>query len=350
MDHDKLPLVSVIIPCRNELLHIGKCLDSVLDSNYPKEKIEIFIIDGQSNDGTLEIIDTYIAKHPFIKVIQDDKKIISAALNRGIQQASGDIILRIDAHSTVDRDYMVKCIEYLYEYKADIVGGNMVTLARDDGIISKCITTSLSHRFGVGNSYFRISTSKPRWVTTVFNACYRRDVFDRFGLFNEKAFRMEDIELTLRLKKGGGKILLVSEVQTYYYSRTNFSFVKHVWYDGKCATLSLQDNNLQAVMTLKHLVPLLFVLSLITSSGLALVWPLAQLIPVGIMGLYLTACLLASGQIAVSKKNPIYFFFMPTIFFTLHCGYGLGSLWGLVKVASTKIGHLSSSLRHRFAR
>jgi len=200
---NEVPKVSVIVPCRNEGAFIGRCLDSVLANDYPPERLEILVVDGMSTDGSREILRPYGEKFPQIKVLENEKKVTPLAFNLGIRHATGQVVMILGAHSTCAKDYITKCVHYLDEYNADNAGGIIKTVPQKPGLVGGAITACLSHWFGVGGSYFRIHTDKPRWVDTVFGGCYRREVFERVGLFNEKLARGQDMEFNVRLNEGG---------------------------------------------------------------------------------------------------------------------------------------------------
>jgi len=202
-----LPFVSVIIPCRNEEKYIGKCLDSLVKQDYPKDKLEVLVVDGMSEDKTREIIEEHIKKYSFIKLLKNPRKFTPFGLNIGIKEAQGAIIIRMDAHAAYEKDYISKCVKSLEKYKVDNVGGIMKTLPANSTLISKAIALSLSSPFGVGNAYFRIGSKEPREVDTVFGGCYRREIFEKIGYFNENLPRGQDMEFNLRLREFGGKIL-----------------------------------------------------------------------------------------------------------------------------------------------
>ncbi len=337
----EIPMVSVIIPCRNEEMFIGQCLESIIRNDYPKDRLEILVVDGMSDDGTRAILESYAQNYSFISLLDNPKKITPAALNTGIRNAKGEVIIRMDAHAKLEKDYISLSVEALDKYGADNVGGNMKTLPQEDGLIGRAIVFSISHRFGVGNSYFRINSTEPRWVDTVFGGCYRRELFDRVGLFNENLPRSQDIEFNLRLKKAGGRTLLVPDIVSYYYPRSNIkSFWKHNVMNGVWAILPFVHSEVIPVRW-RHLVPLAFVLGLLSSAALALVsslgpWPL-----LGILGAYGVANLVASAHVA-QRENDIRFLpLMPAIFSCLHLGYGLGSLLGIFKA----IAHMVSKER-----
>lgn len=175
MKDKDLPLVSIIIPCRNEEKFIGKCLDSILVQDYPKDKLEVLVINGMSEDGTKEIVKEYNRRHVFIRLLDNPKKTTPCALNIGIKHARGEIIMRMDARATYEKDYISKRVRCLGECNADNVGGLMITKPRNNTFI--------------GNSTFRTASKEPKWVDTVFDGCYRKEVFEKIGLFNEALLR-----------------------------------------------------------------------------------------------------------------------------------------------------------------
>ena len=327
--------MSIIIPCRNEEIYIGKCLNSIIANDYPKNKLEVLAVDGMSEDGTRRIVEGYTQRYPFIKLLDNPKRITPTALNVGIQRAKGDVIIWMSAHNHYEKDYVSRSVESLRKYSADNVGGIMKTLPRENNFTGRAIVASLSHRFGVGNSYFRVRTDEPKWVDTVFGGCYRREVFDRVGLFNENLVRGQDMEFNLRLKKAGGKILLVPDIVSYYYARSDMrSFWKHNFTNGVWAILPFLYSPVIPV-SWRHLVPLIFVAGLIGSAVLGFLLPVFFWLFLVILGSYVLANLTASFRIALQKRDLRYLVVMPFIFGILHFGYGLGSLLGVFKILGT---------------
>ena len=195
--------------------------------------MEILIADGMSDDNTRQILSDYAAEHGCIRFFQNPKKFVPAGLNILISKSKGMAILRLDAHSRYPADYISKCVRALNQYKADNVGGCCVTLAQEETTLGKAIVLVLSHRFGVGNSLFRLGVKAPTQVDTVPFGCFRRSVFDRIGMFNEHLVRNQDIEFNLRLKKAGGKILLLPDIVSHYYARSDLqSFARNNFRNG----------------------------------------------------------------------------------------------------------------------
>jgi glycosyltransferase involved in cell wall biosynthesis len=333
----KSSLVSVVIPSRNEEKFISACLDSIISNGYPTDQIEILVVDGMSEDGTRSVLDDYAHRYPFVRLFDNPQKITPVALNIGIGHAKGDFVLRIDGHACLGKHFISRCVEGLQRYGADNVGGLMKTLPKLSTLTGKAIVCALSHWFGVGNSYFRIHTDRPKWVDTVFGGCYRREVFERFGKFNENLARGQDMEFNLRLKKGGARTLMLPDIESYYYARSDLrSFWKHNWSNGVWAILPFLYSSVTPV-SWRHLVPLVFVASLAASLVLGLFVPLFGWLFLAVVVAYTMADLSASAQIAWRERDVRYLLAMPLIFAMLHVGYGLGSLWGVVRLLGTPL-------------
>ena len=208
---NEIPFISIIIPCRNEEKFIRECMDSIINNDFPNNRLEIMVVDGQSEDSTREIVRRYSDKYSFVKILDNQKKIVPAALNMGIKNSKGDVILRMDSHNVYEKDYITKCVKYLMEYDIENVGGVCVTLPGADTVIARCIALALSQPFGVGNSQFRIGLKEPKYVDTVPFGCFKKEVFEKNGFFDEDLIRNQDDEFNLRLIKNGGKVLLAPD-------------------------------------------------------------------------------------------------------------------------------------------
>ena len=327
-----LSLVSIIIPCRNEGKFIGQCLDAIINQNYLKDKLEVLVIDGMSEDETRKIIKNYSEKFPFIKLLDNPKKFTNFAFNIGIKRAKGEVIMLIGAHASYERDYISKCVKYSKEYGADNIGGTVKIIPKTNTLIAKTIALSLSNPFGVGNAYYKSGYSgQPKWVDTVFGGCYRKEIFKKIGLFNENLVRSQDIEFNLRLKKAGGKILLVPDIIAYYYPKSNFKeFFVHNFKDGIWAIYPLKF--VKIPLCLRHYIPLIFVLGLLGTGLLGIFFPIFFWLFLFIFGSYFLVANYFSVKISTKEKDIRFLFLMPVAFACRHIGYGLGSIWGLIKI------------------
>jgi len=327
-----LPSVSIIIPCRNEEKYIGKCLDSILSQDYPKERLEVLVVDGMSEDKTRETIKNFQFSNPNfqLRLLDNPKKFTNFAFNMGIKESKGEIIMLMGAHAGYEKDYISKCVKYLKEYNVDNVGGMMITLPAKNTLVAKVIAISLSSRFGAASD-FRVGSNTVKEVDTVFGGCYKREVFDKIGLFNENLVRSQDMEFNLRLKRAGGKILLVPDIVSYYYPKSNLKdFFLHNIKDGIWAIYPLKF--VKMPFKLRHYIPLIFVSGLLGTGLLAIFFPTFFWLFLIAVGLYFLANIYFSIQIIGKEKDIRFLFLMPLAFATRHIGYGLGSVWGLIKL------------------
>lgn len=329
MKGSELPRVSIIIPMRDEEKYIEKCLQSLIDQDYPRGKMEILAVDGMSEDGTREIIKKYSKEFNFIKLIDNLKVFTTHAFNIGIKNASGDIIITMGAHTTYSPNYVSTIVKHLSDNKADCVGSIAETLPGKNTILAKAISFAISSPFGVGNSYMRIGVKNPCYVDTVSCPGYKKGIFDKIGLFNEKLIRNQDLEFNLRLKRAGGKILLAPDIITYYYPKSNLKdFFIHNFRDAFWVTYPLKFG-IEA-FSWRHLVPLIFILSLVVTAGLSLFFIIFLWLFLLIFGLYFLVNIYFSAQIAKKKKKFLYLFIIPIVFILRHFGHGTGSLVGLI--------------------
>jgi glycosyltransferase involved in cell wall biosynthesis len=323
----KTPFVSIIIPCRNEEKFIGKCLESIIMNDFPKEKLELLVIDGMSEDKTREIINNYAESYTYIRVLENPRKVVPTALNIGIKNAEGQIIIRMDAHNIYSKDYISKCVQYLKKYNVDNVGGIWVTLPGADTVIAQSIALALAHPFGVGNAYYRVGSKEPKLVDTIPFGCYRKDVFERIGLFDEDLIRNQDDEFNIRLTRNGGKILLVPDIVSYYYARETLLKLSRMFFQyGYFKPLVVKK--VGSVLTWRQLIPSLFITSLIISGILSLMTKFFFVVFILIFLSYLFANIFFS-LIIILNKGIKYLFFLPAVFTTMHFSYGIGYLKGI---------------------
>ena len=321
------PFVSVIVPCRNEEQHLGRCLESILASDYPRDRMELFVVDGMSNDRTRDIVASWAARYPFIQLLDNPRRIAPCGLNIGIAAARGEVIVRMDAHVIYPPSYLPILVRALLERGADNVGGVLETLPGADTPMARAIALGLAHRLGVGNSYFRVGAREPRWVDTVAFGCFRREAFERAGLFDEELVRNQDDEFNFRLIRRGGRVLLMPTARAYYVARTS---LRQLWrmYFQYGYFKPLVARKVGRVMTLRQLVPSLFLTTLGACGLAALWWRPAGLAGAGLAATYAAAVLAASAAV-VPRHGLRVAAALALVFPVLHFGYGVGFLLGL---------------------
>lgn len=330
--------ISIICPVFNEEAYIETCIDSLLVQDYPKEDLEIIFVDGNSTDRTVELIEFYQKDYPFIKILNNPDKIVPISMNMGIEQAKGDYIIRLDAHAYYPSDYFSKLIEKAKEHDTDNIGGNCLTDVLGKTSMSYAIKEVLGNKFGVGDSVFRTGCKDPVETDTVPFGCFKREVFDKHGLYDPRLVRNQDIELNKRIAAGGGKILLIPDTYCVYYAKDTFKkFWKSNYSNGLWSVLTPMYTKKLSSLSFRHFVPLIFLLSLLLPLFSCTL--LFELIYIGLASLLAYTFVMTKVSIDVAKSNKdISIPYLIVAFLNLHLSYGLGSLAGIFRAGKIKLG------------
>lgn len=321
--------VSVIIPTLNEEKYIDKCINSILSMDYPKDKMEVLFVDGMSNDKTREKINEYSTKYNFIRLIDNPNKIVPIAMNKGIKASYGKYIMRLDAHSEYPENYISRLIYWKEKLNASNVGAVCISDVVNKNKKSNSIAKVLRNKFGVGNSLFRVGVEKPMEVDTVPFGLYDREIFDKVGYYDERLERNQDIELNKRILKSGGKIFLVPDVKFKYYARDNFKALwKNNYSNGKWNILTTKYTKDIKSLSIRHFIPLIFVLSIIMPIILSILN--SNLIFISFLSLILYNLLIFIVSVKIND-NTSSFFNLVKSFYVLHISYGIGSIVGIFK-------------------
>lgn len=318
-------IVSVVMPVYNEEKYIEACICSLLEQDFPKDEMEWLFVDGMSNDNTVAIIKQYQKKYPdLIRVLDNPKKIVPCAMNIGIKNAQGKYIIRLDAHAEYERNYFSKCVYYLDTVDAENVGGVAETKARTP--MGKIIAKMLSSKFGVGNSQFR-TNGKSGYVDTVPFGAFKREVFTKYGGYDERLVRNQDNEMNYRIRKNGGKIYLADDIRLSYYCRDSVKSINKMGrLNGMWNVITMKL--CPGAMGIRHFIPLAFVLSIIGLLGLGFLYKLFWFVLCAEMLIYLALDCLFSSKSASNTKE---FFTLLYLFPLFHINYGIGSFLGLFK-------------------
>lgn len=326
-----MPFVSVIVPCRNEEKQLAQCLDSILANDYPKDRLEILVIDGMSEDRSRTIVSEYAERYPCVRLVDNPEKHIPAAMNVGIRNAHGNSIIKMDAHSTYQNNHISLCVAYQEKYGAENVGGICRMSPGADTAVAQAIVLALAHRFGSGNAKVKVGVGEPTWADSAAFGCFKKECFSRVGLFDERLTRSSDMDMNMRIRAAGGRILLVPEIVINYCADSDLrTFWKHNFADGLWATYVLKFGS--KAWSWRHWIPLALVLSLLVSFSLSAVSLRFLWLGLGIAALYFGASIVASLQIAVGEKSAKQFFLLPAIFAIRHFAHGIGALVGLVRI------------------
>lgn len=328
--------LSVICPIYNEEKYIVAFLDSVLQQDFSRDDMEVLLVDGMSRDKTRLIISQYIEKYPFLRLLDNPERTAPCAMNVGIQEANGDVIIRLDAHALYPSNYFSTLVFKLYELNADNIGCILNTDVLNKTPKPLAIREVLSNRFGVGNSSFRTGVTSACEVDTVPFGCWRREVFQKYGLYDKRLVRNQDIELNKRIKRGGGHIFIIPDISCTYLARETFkALAKNNYGNGKWNILTVYYTKYFSSLSVRHFIPLAFVLSLLLPIVLMLLNVWFGVLSLMALGAYLMTLSCVSFTIWKTKRLNVFYLLMS--FLTLHLSYGWGSLIGIFKVVGLKI-------------
>lgn len=362
LDADSLPLVSVVMPIRNEAAFIEHSLAAVLAQDYPPSLIEVLVVDGMSVDGTRDVVNrlmrrrhestTYarrngdsdvppITNHVSpILLINNPRQIVPTGLNAAISQAKGEVIIIVGGHAMIETDYVRRCVESLVQTSTDCVGGALDSVGV--GYVGSAIAAAMSSPFGVGSSGFRVASidAEPKLTDSVPFPAYRQDVFKRVGMYNELMVRHQDYEFNYRLRKAGGRILLLPSMRVKYYVRSSLrNLWSQYWQYGLWKGSFLRAH--PASIKLRHLIPPLFVLTIIINALLGMLLRVPGWAFWIAPSAYISFILVA--LVAVVKNGKLrYAPILPFVFACLHFSYGLGIWSGLISPKTSRRNQLPS--------
>lgn len=318
--------VTILVPCRNEEKNIASCLNSIINQDYPKNLIEVLIIDGMSTDRTRFIIKNYIDKYNFIKLLDNPKKIVPSALNLGIKAATGDIIIRMDVHTKYAEDYVTQCIKILNQTSADNVGGPWV--ASGESYVQKAIAKAFQSKFSSGGAGSH-NHKYTGYIDSVYLGCWKKSTLEKIGLFDEELVRNQDDELNLRIIRSGGKIWQSSSIKSWYYPRSSIrSLFKQYMQYGYWKVRVIQKHKIPA--SIRHIIPGTFLVFLTISLLLGIKFKISRLFFILMIGTYLIFNLIATLSICKKPQNWKYIPIIPFVLAAFHLGYGYGFLRGLL--------------------
>lgn len=317
------PSVSVIIPMLNEEGYIAQCLDSILANDYPMDRLEVLVVDGMSEDGSREIVRAYAERHPNVRLLDNPRRIIPAALNIGIEESRGEIIVRMDAHAVCQPDYISQCVEILRDHTVANVGG--VHTAVGETYLAEAIAIAASTPFGCGDAYYRWST-REMWVDSVVHGAWRKETLKSAGGFDESWPVNEDYELNCRIREKGGRVLLTPRLRSRYYVRRSVAaFVRQYFWYGfwKVKTLRAHPSSLRW----RQVVPPLFAAAFLASL---LYMPFNLRVGLALPAAYGVVLVLMSAVSAAMRSWQAF----PALLITypaLHLAWGIGFWAGVFK-------------------
>jgi glycosyltransferase involved in cell wall biosynthesis len=317
------PVVSIVVPCRNERDQIETAIQSILAQEPPPGEFEVIVADGMSDDGTRSILLKLAKENSRLRIVDNPAGTVSTGLNAAIREAKGSVIMRMDAHTGYARDYVRNCLEVLKRTGADNVGGAWV--ARGMGIIGSAIASAFQSPFSFGGTRGH-NPNYEGTVETVYLGCWPRSVFDRIGLFDEELVRNQDDEFNLRLTRSGGKIWQSPAIKSWYIPRTSlYGLFRQYMQYGYWKVRVIQKHRLPA--SVRHLIPGGFVLSFILLFVASFKWSLASQSWIALASAY-SACNITASCATAARHGWKLLPVLPAVFACYHFAYGYGFLRG----------------------
>ena len=323
--------LSLVVVCRNEIEHIEGCLRSILSFERPQDyTIEILVVDGMSTDGTRDVLKRLSTEHAEIKVLDNPKRTTPCAFNVAIANSQGAYLIIFSSHAQYSKSYLTESIETAERTGAVNVGGVFITQQNGTTYGASLVQALTTHKFGVGSSYRTDLTEGP--ADTVSYGCYRREIFEQIGLFDERLVRAQDYEFNSRIRRAGGLIWKNPRIQVFYFNQKAIGvflrkqllleapYNTYMWFLAPYAFAP------------RHAITGVFaagVLGGIAFSPLTpwFAWPFAV-----VMMLYALLAIGSAVQQAVRYRRPLHVLCLPVCFFLYHFLHGLGVLAGLVRL------------------
>jgi succinoglycan biosynthesis protein ExoA len=321
-------MISVVIPCFNERQHIETCVRSILSQERPPGGLELLVVDGLSEDGTREILKRLASEHPELRVVDNPRRITPCAMNAGIREARGQYVAILGAHCQYAADYLWTCAALLHEHpEVSCVGGPAVSRGR--GLFGQAVAAAMSHPVGIGNAKHRY----PTYEGYAEGACYpvfRKEVFEKVGLYDEMLVRNQDDELNFRLARHGEKVFISPRARYTYFIRETPSQLFRQYFDyGYWRVAVLRKHRLPA--SLRQIMPPLFMSFMLVGVILGLSLPGWWRLTAGALPLVYGATLFIAGAEQGGKAGWRVAVLFPVAAAIMHAAYAAGFVWGLLK-------------------
>ncbi len=319
--------ITIMIVARNEELNLSYLLNDIMNQTYSHNLIDIILVDSMSEDNTRKIMENYqtISDFNSVLILENSEKILAAGWNLAIQNSKTDLVVRIDAHASIPKDFIEKNIKVIEKGERASGGSRPNILApKDENRWQKLLLEAEASIFGSSIAPYR-NSKESKYVKSIFHGVYERSIFSEIGLLNTKLGRTEDNDIHYRMRKAGVKLSYNPEIISFQYVRSSLrKMIKQKYSNGYWIGLTMAVQ--PKCFSFYHFIPLFFLLSLIFSGLVFTCFPWLLVI---ILGLYISLLSVITLKITITNKRIIYLM-LPFIIFLLHISYGMGTLHGLM--------------------
>ena len=331
-----MPVVSIIVPCYNEQDTIGLLLDAIANQTYRHSDLEVIISDGMSTDETRVRILHYMQSHQdlVIRVVDNIKRTIPSGLNRAIESAGGEFIVRLDAHSIPLPDYIYRCVDALIQNRGDNVGGIWEIQPGASTWIARAIATAAVHPIAVGDARYRLG-GEAQTVDTVPFGAFRKELVQQVGAYDENLLTNEDYELNVRIRQAGGRVWFDPRIRSIYISRSTLrQLFSQYWRYGYWKGRMIQ--RYPQTLRWRQLLPPLFIVGILSLTILSLWFPVLWWLIFFVGVIYFLLLILSGGLMAKKKHDVMLIAGLPLAISCMHFAWGTAFLWSLLKKPSQR--------------
>lgn len=317
--------ISIVIPCRNEEKYIGACIESIASAALDENTIEVFVVDGMSDDGTRQVLNELSKKYLWLKLIDNPQRTTPIALNLGIKNTTGELVMILGAHSLLEKNFFQEVLPcFAFDKQTGCVGGLLKNISEDK--ITESIALAMSSSFGMGNAYFRTG-AKDGFVDTVAFGVYKKEVFEKVGLFNEELTRNQDDEFNYRVTKAGYKIYLTAKTSITYYVRSSYKKLFRQFYQYGFWKVYVNQKH-KSITTARQLVPFLFVGFLVFGLLTTVLFQKELVMYCATLSIYFLMAIYFALKVTDTFRS---FSEVIFCFLIVHLSYGVGYWFGLIR-------------------
>lgn len=324
------PKVSIIVPCYNEQSTIRLLLEALCAQTFPRAEMEVVIADGMSTDGTRAAIAAFQSEFPELdlRVVDNIRRNIPSGLNRALEAARGEIIVRLDGHSRPYPDYIERCFEAHQADRGENIGGVWEIQPGAATWIAESIAAAAAHPLGVGDAMYRLAASAAEVDTVPFGS-YRRTLVDRIGAYNESLLTNEDYEFNARIRKASGRVWLDPDIRSVYFARATLGeLIRQYWRYGYWKWRMLR--NFPGTVRWRQALPPVFVSSLMGLGLASFFVPVARLLLAAELIVYFSFLLFAGAYAALKHRKIFLLPGLPLAITAMHVSWGSGFLWSML--------------------
>ncbi len=347
------PVVSVILAVRNEAPFIEQVIMSLLQQDAPEFDLEILVVDGNSSDGTMEIVRRMTQSHPRMRLLVNKHEKAPFAFNLGLREAKGEYVCILGAHTIYERNYISVCLNELKAHGAVGCSGRVITCPSHRSLQARLVGWALSHPFG--SSRRSVRTQQEGFVDTIPYPVMCKEALIEAGGYDEELHRNQDNDMNQKLRARGHKLFLTDKTQCLYFVKSTIgSLLRYAFHTGYWNLISFRKN--KSSMGLRHFVPFVLVLALGFAIGMQAaaffvpgpdrLWFLILLFT--LVSLHILLGFLAAMQVSIRERT-VGALLLPLVFLSFHLSYGLGTLWAVLRNARSSRLPVTAAARSHVA-